>query len=274
MKRVLFFCFFSFVTIHTYATQDYTTTCTPSATILSQENVQNDTLSKTKEKIQTSYLTTVERTILKLIIETFWGLLKTNRITQEQQSQNHPKKYPHIDYYELCKIISNLAIDEVIQKEKNSITQNVIELLVPKAISIILIKEIRKEAITSYQALATDIVIQLFFKLVMVRFFQTPGTQAHRIANIAAFFSPFLEKQDPNSLLPFINIQNATEKIPLDLLRTFIQSQNVDFGDFFNVKHRKKAFAKIMQVLLHPTLQIMAKEIGDFIISNLPQLTS
>ncbi|MCK4651049.1 hypothetical protein KAT08_02615 [Candidatus Babeliales bacterium] len=216
--------------------------------------------NKDDNEKQTSYLTTTERTILKSLVETLWTLLK------EKNKNNNEYQMPLIDYYELGKIYSDLIIDELFTKQKNNFKQKIIELLVPPTVAFIIKNSKNKDQKQNYIKLTSDLFVKLLCKLTMVRWFQTPETTSFRIANDIAILGTFY-KLDKNKkgIYKYLNIYNAAEKIPLDFLRTYLQSKKVDLGSFLNTKHRKKAIAKTVQVLCLPVIQHIINQITTLI---------
>ncbi len=159
-------------------------------------------------------------------------------------------------------------MDEVITKKDSTITQKAIELLIPTATSFVAVNAMHNKNKWDYTKLTQDLMVKLLCKIIMVRLFQTPGTTTHKVANTGAILGTFYKFDKNNAgILKYISPKNAFEKIPLDFLRSYIQSKQIDLGDTLNPKHRKKAIAKTTQVILHPALSYIFDTLAKTITS-------
>ncbi len=254
-----------------------------------QENSDDECVIK--EEL-TSTQATLQRTFFKSIIETISTHLghKQNALSQKATpNETISSRYKIVDFHynELGKILSNLLIDETIPNPKSNTTQKLIELMAPTIIAFLIIdcaqesfiqnnkfqkSDNKIEQILSLSPkLSTNLLCKLVRKLLMVRFLQKPGTRKYQILNALAMLSAFFEIntqgksfQEKYCSFDCIDGYHGVEQLFLDQC-VRVPIELIDLGKHLNPRHRKKAFAKVIQILLKPNIvQAGIKKFYDY----------
>jgi hypothetical protein len=210
------------------------------------------------------YLKTTQRTILKIIIDTFFTYLKEAE-KKNAKEKGEKDKYPitPLDYYELGKIGSDFVIDELIPNPNAKTSPKVIELLLPPLVAILATSLALDEK--NHMETIAKLIQKLAYKLIMVRFFQNPGENTHTLCNALAIFVSFLN-YSPKDPWRFLKLYTGLELITLDQLRLLINSINL--GKSLNQKQRKKAIGKAAQVFAKPVVQAMIFGAKNYLIDE------
>lgn len=203
-------------------------------------------------------LDTTQRIILQSLVETFWNLIKENQNTKITVIKTDGKEYK-LDLTEFGKILSNLAVDELIPTPKQNYKQKVAELLTPTVIACLATKIIPSIKGKKYLDIPTDLGnlgMQLLIKLLMVRLFLKPGTMKYHIANLLANLGSFYKyNPEKSGIWKYASIHHGITKLTQDEIKVLVDT--ADLNTNLNKIHRKKAIRKIIQSLIDPYMEFL-----------------
>ncbi|MBD3272951.1 hypothetical protein GF385_01200 [Candidatus Dependentiae bacterium] len=223
-----------------------------------------------KHKIQNDKIKlTTKRIILKSLFNSL------SKIIEIHQSKINQKEYT-VNYYKLGKILTGTLIDEKFPSINPTKAQKISEALIPIIIEEIVAFEYNNENVKKHPLqlkkqtltlLGKKIFFKAMEKTIKANFFLDKKNKYYNPTKyLIVYPCAFLDtnniscKANKNNEDVSLNLnlrfslKTGTKNILKELIESIITSKKINFGKKWNQKHRKKALAKAIYVILELSL--------------------